>query len=304
MKHFCHSLFCLLVAAGGAAGAEPVHWAFVPPVRPPVPPVRHADLLRTAVDHFVQAALERRGLILGPEADRATLLRRLSYDLTGLPPTPAELAAFLADPSAGAYEHAVERYLASPHYGERWGKCWLDAAGYADSNGYFNADSDRPLAYRYRDYVIRAINADKPWDQFVREQLAGDQLAGYKLGGDVTPDMVELLAATHYLRNSPDGTDGSDGNADELRADKYAVLEGTMQIMGASLLGMTVQCAKCHDHKFEPFSQRDFYSLQAVIYPAYNLEKWLPPKDREVITASAAEIATWNRKVKSFDDQI
>ena len=165
----------------------------------------------------------------------------MAFDLTGLPPTPEEIDAFLADQRDDAYEQMVERYLASPRYGERWGKYWLDAAGYADSNGYFGADTDRPLAYRYRDYVIRSINADKPLDQFIREQLAGDELVGYGSGAGVTPEMIELLEATHYLRNSPDGTDSSDGNPDELRADKYAVLEGTMQIMGASLLGMTVQ---------------------------------------------------------------
>jgi hypothetical protein len=280
------------------------HWAFQKLVSPKAPEVREASRVRTPVDRFILKALEANKLAFSTEADRPTLIRRVAFDLTGLPPTLEEIAQFVNDKSENAYEQMVDRYLSSPRYGERYGKYWLDAAGYADSNGYFAADTDRPLAYRYRDYVIRSINADKPWDQFIREQLAGDQLAGYKLGGDVTPDMIELLEATHYLRNSPDGTDGSDGNTDELRADKYAVLEGTMQIMGASLLGMTVQCAKCHDHKFEPFSQRDFYSLQAVIYPAFNLEKWVIPKEREVITASAAEIAAWKRKVKGVDNQI
>src|SRR5262249_23448742 len=144
--------------------AEPVHWAFVPPQRPPVPAVRQAEPVRTPIDRFVQAALEKHGLSLGLEADLATLVRRVCYDLTGLPPTPAETAAFEQDTSADAYERMVERFLASPHYGERWGKYWLDASGYADSNGYFNADSDRPHAWRYRDYVIRAFNDDKPYD--------------------------------------------------------------------------------------------------------------------------------------------
>ena len=128
------------------------------------------------------AALEARGLALNPEADRATLIRRVSFDLTGLPPTPEEIDAFLGDTAADAYERMVERYLASPHYGERWGKYWLDAAGYADSNGYFNADTDRPLAYRYRDYVVRSLNEDKPFDRFVREQIAGDELSGFVPG--------------------------------------------------------------------------------------------------------------------------
>jgi hypothetical protein len=231
-------------------------------------------------------------------------VRRVSFDLTGLPPTPAEIDAFLNDPDDRAYERMVERYLNSQSYGERWGKYWLDAAGYADSNGYFGADTDRPLAYRYRDYVIRAINSDKPWDQFIREQLAGDELAGYRRGGDVRPEMVELLEAAHYLRNSPDGTDSSDGNPDEVRADKYAVLEGTLQIMGSSLFGLTVQCARCHDHKFEPLTQRDYYRLQAVIYPAFNVEQWVQPKDRQISTATAAELAAWTMQVKEIDEQI
>ena len=167
----------------------------------------------------------------------------------------------------------VDRFLASPRYGERWGKYWLDAAGYAESNGYFSADSDRPLAWRYRDYVIRAFNADKPFDHFVQEQLAGDELAGYKPGGDVTPDMVELLTATHFLRNAPDGTGESDGNPDEVRIDRYTVLEGTVQITMNALLGVTIQCARCHKHKFEPISHQEYYQLQAKsFFPAYNPE--------------------------------
>ena len=142
---------------------------------------RREGTARTGVDRFILAALEAKQLALNPEADRATLVRRVSFDLTGLPPTIAEIEQFLADKSPDAYEQMVEPLLSlGPcHYGERWGKFWLEAAGYADSNGYFNADSDRPLAWKYRDYVIESINADKPYDKFVREQLAGDQLAGY-----------------------------------------------------------------------------------------------------------------------------
>ena len=231
------------------------HWAFQP-LNPAAPePVHDSSRIRTPVDSYIQARLEQAGLTLGPEADRKTLIRRVSFDLTGLPPAPDEIEVFLNDASQHAYEDMVDRYLKSPRYGERWGKHWLDAAGYADSNGYFGADTDRPLAYRYRDYVIESINADKPFDRFVREQLAGDEIAGYRPGGDVTVEMVEPLTATHFLRNSPDGTDGSDGNEDEVRADKYAVLEGTLQIMGSALFGLTLQCARCHDHKFEPFRQ-------------------------------------------------
>src|SRR5207248_9602194 len=139
------------------------------------------------------------------------------FDLTGLPPTLDEIDAFVADGAPSAYERMVNRYLASPRYGQRWGKYWLDSAGYADSNGYFNADSDRPHAWRYRDYVIRAFNADKPYDRFVQEQLAGDELAGYVPESDITPETADLLTATHFLRNAPDGTGESDGNPDEVR---------------------------------------------------------------------------------------
>ena len=157
----------------------------------------------------------------------------------------------------------VDRLLASPRYGERWGKYWLEASGYSDSNGYFSADSDRPLAYRYRDYVIRAFNADRPLDQIVREQLAGDELAGERRDHYASSAVIDQLVATHFLRNGQDGTGESDGNPDEVRADKYAVLEGAIQIIGSSLLGLTLQCAKCHDHKFEPVTQKDYYQLQA-----------------------------------------
>lgn len=280
------------------------HWAFQKLAPIALPAVKDASRVRTPIDRFIQARLEAQGLTLGPEADKATLIRRVAFDLTGLPPTPDELSAFLHDTGPQAYAAMVDRYLASPRYGERWGKYWLDAAGYADSNGYFNADTDRPLAYRYRDYVIRAINADKPWDRFIQEQLAGDELAGYKPGGDVTPQMVELLEATHFLRNSQDGTDSSDGNPDERRADKYAVLEGTEQIIGSSLLGLTVQCARCHDHKFEPFSQKDYYQLQAVLYPAFNVEKWVMPKQREMDAATAAQVAAWKAETQRIDAEV
>ncbi len=225
-----------------APGAD--HWAFAPLGDPRPPAPRDGSPVRTAVDRFIQAALEERGLAVGPEADRTTLIRRLSFDLTGLPPTPEEIAAYRDDRRPDAHERQVERLLASPHHGERWGKYWLDAAGYTESNGYFSADSDRPLAYRYRDYVIRALNADKPLDQLVREQLAGDELSGYKPGAEVTPAIIDQLVATHFLRNGQDGTGESDGNPDEVRADRYAVLEGTIEILGSSLFGLTFQCAR------------------------------------------------------------
>ncbi len=268
--------------ASASSAPESDHWAFAAPSRPPVPPVRDASRIRGPVDRFIQRALEDRGLTLGPDADRATLIRRLSFDLTGLPPRPEEIAVFVNDPAPDAYERLVNRLLASPRYGERWGKHWLDASGYADSNGYFSADTDRPLAYRYRDYIIRAFNADRPLDRVVREQLAGDEMTASR-GPGTPPEAVDQLVATHYLRNSQDGTGESDGNPDEVRADKYAVLEGTAQVIGSSLLGLTIQCAKCHDHKFEPVTQKEYYQLQAILYPAFNVEHWVDPNARAVI---------------------
>jgi len=280
------------------------HWAFAPSVQPKLPAVHNPNRVRTAVDRFIQKALEDRGLTLGPDADRTTLIRRLSFDLTGLPPRPEEIAAFVVDRDPAAYEKLVDRLQASPHYGERWGKYWLDASGYAESNGYFSADSDRPLAYRYRDYVIRASNADRPLDRVVREQLAGDEMSGARSGPEATATVIDQLISTHYLRNGQDGTGESDGNPDEVRADKYAVLEGAIQIIGSSLLGLTLQCAKCHDHKFEPVRQKEYYQLQAILYPAFNVEHWKKPNERVVIAGSRSDQARWQAFDKAVDARI
>jgi len=278
------------------------HWAFQPVKRPAVPQVK--GRAETDIDRFILAALEAKGHRGNPEADRTTLTRRVSFDLTGLPPTLDEIDGFVNDRAANAYERMVERYLASPRYGERWGKYWLDSAGYAESNGYFSADSDRPYAWRYRDYVIRAFNADKPFDRFVQEQIAGDEIAGYKPGGDITPEMAELLTATHFLRNAPDGTNESDGNPDEVRIDRYTVLEGTVQITMNALLGVTIQCARCHKHKFEPISIQEYYQLQAIFFPAYNPERWTQPKNRLLDVGTQKERDDWKRRNELVDRQI
>lgn len=245
------------------------------------------------IDHFLLPGLKSSGLDFSPQADSATLLRRVSLMLTGIPPTLDEQERFLNNSDADVYDQIVEYYLASPHYGERWGKFWLDAAGYADSNGYFNADTPRPLAWKYRDYVVDAFNDDKPFDQFIREQIAGDELSGYRPDAEVTPEMIEQLTATHYLRNAQDGTDSSDGNPDELRTDRYSAIEGTMQNVSTSLLGLTIQCARCHSHKFEPISQEEYYQFQSFFYPAFNVEKWQKPATRIVEAALPAELAVW-----------
>ncbi len=258
------------------------HWSFRQLDRVDVPPVKHTGVCLNEVDHFLQHSLEKKNLSLSEEADRATLIRRVSFDLTGLPPTPREIATYLSDTSANAYSEMVEHYLSSPRYGERWGKIWLDIAGYAESNGYFDSDSERPIAYRYRDYVIRSMNADKPFDQFIREQLAGDELAAGLPKNDSLGAMIEQLEATHFLLNTQDGTAESDGNADEVILDRRAVLDGTIEIFGSALFGLTLQCAKCHDHKFESITQEDYYGLQAILAPAFDVDHWKTPKDRVI----------------------
>src|SRR5262249_40509979 len=237
---------------------------------------------------FIIDKLAEERIELSPEADRRSLIRRLSFDLRGIPPAPDEVAAFVAETGSGAYERLVEKFLASPQYGERWGRHWLDIAAYADSNGYFSADSDRPLAWKYRDYVIRSLNADKPFGQFVQEQIAGDELVGYATGNDVTPEMVDSLVATHFWRNAPDGTGEGDGNPLEVKVDRYSVLEGNVQLLGSAFLGLTLQCARCHDHKFEPIKQEEYYALQAILRPAFDPEHWVNPNDRAVAIATRA----------------
>lgn len=272
-----------LFGAAGASvhGDESSHWAYRRLAPVALPNVRQVDRMLTPVDRFVAARQEANGAELARAADDDTLLRRLTLDLTGLPPTIDERRDFLADRGPDRVERLVDRLLASPQHGPRWARFWLDAAGYADSNGYFSADTDRPLAFQYRDYIVRAHNADRPFDQVVREQIAGDELSGYDPSKSVNDTTIDALIATHFLRNAPDGTGESDGNPDEVRVDRYTVLEGTLAIVGSSLLALTVQCAKCHDHKFEPFTQREYYQLQSLIYPAYNVEQWVKPNDRQ-----------------------
>ena len=199
----------------------------------------------------------------------------------------------------------VDRYLASPHYGERWGKHWLDAAGYADSNGYFNADTDRPLAWRYRDYVVRSFNADKPLDRFVREQLAGDELSGYRpgrrrLAGDGRPARGDPLPPQRPGRHRRERRQPRRGP----RSTATPSLEGTSQIIANSLLGLTIQCARCHDHKFEPITQEEYYQLQAIFYPAFNPKDWIKPKDRFVFAYLPGEKEEWDARTKRIDAEV
>jgi hypothetical protein len=220
--------------------------------------------------------LKANGLEFAPEADRLTLIKRATFDLVGLPPTVEEVAQFLADPAADAYERMLDRLLASPQYGERWGRHWLDVAGYADSDGYNDADTPRPFAYKYRDYVIRSLNADKPLDQFLKEQLAGDEMVAGP-APTLAPEELDKLIATGYLRMGADGT--GQANSEEAR---NQVLADTLKIVSTSLLGVSVGCAQCHDHRYDPIPQADYFRLRAVFEPAYDWKNWRQPNQRLV----------------------
>jgi hypothetical protein len=261
-------------------------WAFQPITHPVPPKPESAPDLSHPIDRFIVAKLESKNLSLNPEASKAVLLRRVALDLTGLPPTPEETQMFLADTAAGAYERMVERYLASPHYGERWARHWLDLAGYADSDGYNDADPVRPWAYQYRDYVIRALNADKPLDRFIHEQLAGDELNDAPLK-DMAPETIDKIAATGFLRMVPDGTAGV-ATAEQMTA-RNAVVAETIKVVSTSLLGISVGCAQCHDHKHDPVPQQDYYQLRAIFEPGFDLEHWRVPNSRLVSLMTTRE---------------
>jgi hypothetical protein len=226
------------------------HWAFVPPVRPSLPVVKDASWPRTPLDRFILARLEKEGLKPSPEADKITLIRRLYLDLIGLPPPPREVDEFIADQSPKAYEKVVERLLASPHYGERWGRHWLDAARYADSDGY-EKDMSRQI-YFYRDWVVNAFNRDLPYDRFIIEQIAGDLLP------NATQDQI---VATGFLRNSMLNEEGGI-DPEQFRMD---AMFDRMDALGKSVLGLTIQCCQCHSHKYDPMTQEEYYRLFAYL---------------------------------------
>ena len=268
--------------------AERSHWAFQPVVRTEAPPTRSPELVRNPIDSFLLARLEAKGLTYSEPASRHELLRRATFDLIGLPPTRAEIEAFVADDSLDAYERLVERLLASPHYGERWGRHWLDLVRFAETAG-FNADPHRPLAYLYRDYVIRAFNADMPYDRFVTEQIAGDEVA---------PHDPAAIVATGYNVMWPDESNAS--NVLLARQDALNDLTGNF---GAVFLGLTIGCAQCHDHKFDPILQSDFYKLQAFF-------AGVVPKD-EVAAGAVDELRAyreargrWHADTQSLRDEL
>lgn len=238
--------------------ADREHWSFRPLLRPALPEVQRADWPRNEIDRFILARLEQKGLTPLPPADRFTLLRRVSFDLTGLPPSPDEIERFAGDDSPEAYERLLDRLLASPAYGERWAQHWLDLARFAETDG-FEHDKPRPDAWRYRDWVIESLNADLPYDEFVRLQLAADELR---------PADERAAQATGFLLCGPDMPDLN--LQDERR---HNVLGEMTATVGSVFLGLQLGCAQCHDHKFDPLSQADFYRLQAVLSPGLSFEE-------------------------------
>jgi hypothetical protein len=269
------------VAARPITARDRAHWAFVPPARSEPPPVEESGWPRNIIDGFILARLEAEGLAHAPEADRPTLLRRLSFDLIGLPPTPEESEAFASDRSPDAYEKQVDRLLASPHYGERQAQHWLDLARYADTDG-FEFDEARPDAWRYRDWVVKALNADMPYDRFVALQLAGDELA---------PDDPESVVATGFNRCYPDMVDLNDQGLRRQNA-----LDDITETTSLAILGLTMGCARCHDHKFDPISQADFYRLQAFFTPARFRDDY-PILAPEARAAHEAKLDGWKREM-------
>lgn len=265
------------------------YWAFRTPLAPPVPVVNQAQLVANPIDAFLLADLERQNLSFSLPADRRTLLRRVTFDLTGLPPTVDETDSFLADRSPDAYEKVVQRLLASPRYGERWAQHWLDVVRFAETNG-FELDQDREQSWRYRDYVIRSINDDKPYDRFIREQLAGDELA---------PDDFEMRVATGFLRAGPQHIVA--GNLD-LATNRQEWLTEVMFGVGNGIMGMTIGCARCHDHKFDPILQSDFYRLQAFFAASDNVDyQRTTTQDQEAFKAAQS---AHQEKLKPIKEQI
>lgn len=271
-------------------------WSLQPIRKPKVPSIPHSSFpIHNSLDAFIAEKLTANNLTFSPQADAATLIRHITFDLTGLPPTPEEVGAFqtafIQRPTSSIQE-LITRLLASPAYGERWGRHWLDVSGYADSDGYTEKDPERAHAWKFRDYVIRALNDDKPFDQFVREQLAGDEIAA-ELGLDAnspTPQerarYAELLTATGFLRMAPDGT-----SVESSKVSQNACISDTIKIVSTALYGMTISCAQCHDHRYDPITQADYYRLRAVFEPGFDTKAWRAPASRLVSLQTKEERA-------------
>jgi len=280
----CFSIALLVVVSHGLMAEEPApakpvekYWAYRPVARPLVPDVQHKEQVSTPIDAFLLSRLEAKGLSFSPEASREELLRRAKFDLHGLPPTPAEREQFLADTEPRAFDRLVDRLFENPLYGERWGRMWLDVVRFADSAGY-NADPLRPLAWQYRDYVIRSFNRDTPYNRFVQEQLAGDELF---------PDQPDALIATGFNRLPPD-----ESNASNILLARQDQLNDLTTAVGAIFLGQSLGCAQCHDHKFDAITQLDFYRIQAFFAAVVPVE--------EFSLGTPEELAQYEQQLKEW----
>jgi hypothetical protein len=282
------AVLALALPALGRAADVPADWAFQQPKRPAVPVFRtEYSVPRNPIDNFIFARLQKAGLKPSREADTRTLIRRVTFDLTGLPPTPEEVRAFLNDKSPDAYAKVVDRLLASPRFGERAALFWLDTVRYAESDG-FKADDARPDAWRYRDYVIRSFNADKPFDRFIREQLAGDELF---------PGDADAVIATGFLRHYP-----YEYNAVNVEQKRQDILNDIADTTATAFLGLTLGCAKCHDHKFDPVTQEDYYRFQAFFAGYWPVER--PLGTPEQIAAAERKQREWEAKTADLRRQI
>ena len=275
-------------------------WSFQPPVRPPVPPVSDRQRVRNPIDAFLLERLEAENLGFAPEAEPLQLVRRLYLDLTGMPPSPSQAEEVLHDPRPDAYERLVDRLLASPHYGERWGRYWLDLAGYSDSKGFGDHDGVRAFAWRYRDYVIRALNQDKSYAQFLIEQIAGDELQDHR-NQKVDRELIDRLAATGFLRTTPDPTDAPERG---FISERMNVIADEVEVLTSALLGLTMNCARCHDHKYDPISQRDYYRFSAILQTAYDPYEWSPPKERRLAMGLESEVQRISTHNQSLEAEI
>jgi hypothetical protein len=262
------------------------YWAFKLPVQVPLPNV--PANLTNPIDRFLQKSRDEKGLKAAPKADRLTLVRRAYLDLIGLPPSPAEVAEFLADTKPDAWERLIDKLLASPHYGERWGRHWLDVARYADSDG-FEHDYDRPTAWMYRDYVVRSFNDDKPYNTFIKEQIAGDEL---------DTKSVDTMIATGFLRAGP-RVHFREKDTPERRFD---YLDDVIATIGRGVLGLTLQCARCHNHKFDPIPQKDYYALQAALF-GY-VETTYPLVSKQEADAYTRKVAEIDAQIKPLREQV
>ena len=250
--------------------ADRKHWAFQPPTRPTI---------GNSIDDLIREKLEAVGLSLSPAADRDTLIRRVYFDLIGMPPELDEWQHWRHSDDPKWYQAMVDHVLASPHYGERWGRYWLDLAGYADSEGGISADPIREVAWKYRDYVIDALNDDKPYDRFLLEQLAGDELVDYEHAPEITDEIVENLVATGFLRMGIDETGSRTMN---FVPERLKVISDAITVVSSGLMGLTMECTRCHSHKYDPIPQRDYYRLKAVFQGALDEHDWSSFKTRKL----------------------